>query len=186
MYATAGNLSIFDPQSGLIWITASGKDKSKLKTQDFVTLELSSGKLVGENEGRPSAETSIHQAIYRNFPNIRTCLHVHTPTSCILEFGLNSSKTQDWVVLPNIEILKAFGNFNENPNLSMMVLYNHGNVPKIASEFEQAILQKSMDLPFFLIENHGVTVWGRNVAEANKHLEAAEFIFQVMVGRKNS
>jgi len=36
MYATAGNLSILDPESGVIWITASGKDKGKLENTDFL------------------------------------------------------------------------------------------------------------------------------------------------------
>ena len=40
------------------------------------------------------------------------------------------------------------------------------------------------DVPFFLIENHGITVWGKNVWDANKNLEASEFVLQVMLSRK--
>nr|HNI27564.1 class II aldolase/adducin family protein [Leptospiraceae bacterium] len=39
------------------------------------------------------------------------------------------------------------------------------------------------DVPFFLIENHGLTVWGKDVKDANKNLEAAEFVMQVFAVR---
>lgn len=184
MYATAGNLSVYDPQSGLVWITASGKDKSSLSEQDFVSLDLLTGNVIGEDMGRPSAETSIHQVIYKNFPEAFACLHVHTPASCILEFGLNRKESTRSVKLPNTEILKAFGIFKEEPNLSLLVVHNHGNVSQIAGDLDAFIQKETLDVPFFLIENHGITVWGKSVRDANKNLEAAEFILQVMVGRK--
>jgi methylthioribulose-1-phosphate dehydratase len=46
---------------------------------------------------------------------------------------------------------------------------------------ENALRESSSDVPFFLIENHGLTVWGKSVEDANKNLEAAEFILQVML-----
>jgi methylthioribulose-1-phosphate dehydratase len=46
---------------------------------------------------------------------------------------------------------------------------------------ETALRQSSSDVPFFIIEIHGLTVWGKSVEDANKNLEAAEFVLQVMV-----
>lgn len=185
MYATAGNLSLLDPQSGLMWITSSGKDKSSLTEKDFITLNFSSGEIIGETENRPSAETIIHRTIYSLFKTSGACLHVHTPSSCILDFGLSRSNPYKRVALPNSEIIKAFGNFTEEPNLSLIVIHNFGNVSEIAKEFESVVKISGPEVPFFLIENHGVTVWGKNVRDANKNLEAAEILMQIMCGRRN-
>lgn len=184
MFATAGNLSFIDPESGVLWITASGKDKGNLKESDFLALNYSTGAILEDTENRPSAETVIHRTIYSRFKNAAACLHVHTPTSCILEFGLSTSKPTIRIQLPNTEIIKAFGNFAEEPNLSVIVVHNFGDVSKIAAEFDKACAEKTPDVPFFLIENHGITVWGKNVADANKNLEASEFILQVLLGRR--
>ncbi len=184
LYATSGNFSIFDPESGLVWITASGLDKSSLTKDDFISVDIKAGNVVGETYKRPSAEFFIHQIIYKNFLQANACLHVHTVSSCVLEYGLNRTNPIKKIPLPNLEIIKAFGNFQEEPNLSMLVVYNHGHVPKIAEDLDLYLQNDSLDVPFFLIENHGITVWGKSVKEANKNLEAVEFILEVMVARK--
>jgi len=187
MFATAGNLSVLDPESGVVWITASGRDKSKLASSDFLGVYAKTGEPIDPDSPlRPSAETSIHTNIYSLFPDSGAILHVHTPNSCILQFYLSKENPSKFITLPNTEILKAFGNFLEEPELKALVVHNHGYVPRISEEFKKVFHQKKSDVPFFLIENHGVTVWGKNVYEANKHLEAAEFILTVLVGRQSS
>jgi methylthioribulose-1-phosphate dehydratase len=101
--------------------------------------------------------------------------------SCILEFRNGISATR--FLLPNVEILKAFGDFREEPNFSTIVTFNHGSVLDISRDLENALRERPSDVPFFLIENHGLTVWGKSVEDANKNLEAAEFILQVMANK---
>lgn len=182
--ATAGNLSIFDPTSQKVWITASGIDKSQLTDENFIPISLD-GKLNLQTHYKPSAETSIHLVVYKNLPSVRACLHVHTPSSCYLEFGTSSNLPHKLVPVPNLEILKAFGDFRENPNFNMDVIYNFGEVPKIAEVLDQILQRKNLDMPFVLVENHGITVWGKNVWDANKNLEATNFLLQVLCFRKN-
>lgn len=180
MVATAGNLSVYDRASGELWITSSGKHKGRLKEDDFICMSLD-GKILKETSNKPSAETSIHQVIYRQIPSASTVLHVHTVTSCKLHFGLQKFNPTTRFLLPNVEILKAFGDFREEPNFSVIVTFNHGNVLDISRDLENALKENPSDVPFFLIENHGLTVWGKSVEDANKNLEAAEFVLQVMV-----
>jgi methylthioribulose-1-phosphate dehydratase len=47
----------------------------------------------------------------------------------------------------------------------------------------EAILTRQPDLHGFLIRGHGLYTWGRDVAEAKRHLEILEFLFE-MIGRK--
>ena len=73
-----GNLSAkLSDQS--FWITASGKSKGNLQIDDFVRMNLKGEVIESPNtNNRPSAETSIHQAIYSLFPNANACYHVHS------------------------------------------------------------------------------------------------------------
>ena len=182
MFATAGNLSVFDRKKKAIWITASGKDKSSLTKKDFISIHSESEKFNSKTE-KPSAETPIHKVIYEKFQNANAILHVHTPVCCTINFGVSRKNPVITYRLPNIEIIKAFGNFNENPDLKMTVVYNFGNVGDISQAFRDTLTDKGSDVPFFLIQDHGITVWGKDVREANKNLEAAEFILQVMASR---
>jgi methylthioribulose-1-phosphate dehydratase len=183
MFATAGNLSIFDEKTQTVWITASGKDKGNLTYKSFLPVALHSGEPVHKTQNRPSAETSIHLAIYSTIPNVSCVLHVHTPSSTILYYNLSRENPFGYFPIPNLEMLKAFGDFTENPYFEFLSLYNYGNVKDIAYLLKQRIITASLQVPFFLIENHGLTVFGKDIYDANKNLEAAEHVLQVMVQR---
>jgi methylthioribulose-1-phosphate dehydratase len=184
MFATAGNLSIYDSESGLMWITASGKDKSKLTPDDFISVSLATGETLGDSSNKPSAETSIHISLYNSIHDARAILHVHTENSCVLEFGLSQKNEKSYATLPNTEIIKAFGDFKEEPNFKMLVTHNFSDVPKIANLVKSEFDTNKPEVPFFLIENHGLTVWGKSVYEANKNLEATDFLMKVMARRQ--
>ncbi len=183
MFATAGNLSVRDPsESGVFWITASGKHKGELGSNDFLPIHVSNGSVQKDIDGlKPSAETSIHQSIYSCNPNAHAALHVHTLESNLLDFGLKPDEPVKEVGIPPIEIIKAFGIWDERPKLTMPVFYNFGSVPKIANEIKTYFQTKGLPkVPFLLIEGHGPTVWGDSIMAANRHLEAVSFLFQVM------
>lgn len=198
MFATAGNLSIRSVTNpSQIWITASGKDKGNLNLTDFVCVDIFTSEIVKNSlqtlpnesdsplhnatKNKPSAETSIHQAVYQFSSTISAVLHVHTLSSNLLVYSVSSQEKFKLVDIPNIEIIKAYGIWNENPNLKMAVFYNFGNVKDIAESI-QLFFAENPDymLPFILVEGHGPTVWGNSILEANRHLEATAFLFDVM------
>ena len=178
MYATSGNLSIRENSSNEIIITASGKNKGELAASDFLILNRNTGKPSVPSNNKPSAESAIHLAIYQAFPDSGAVIHVHTPESAALSYNMRDSEPCRTIPLPNLEMLKAFGNFTENPELSFLSLYNYGDVQKIADCFSKHAHRS--EVPCFIIEHHGITVWGKNVAEANKNLEATQHILQVL------
>ena len=187
MFATAGNLSVRSITPSQFWVTASGKNKGNLQEKDFVCLDLESlemvrNSLAGDNFfNKPSAESSIHRSIYCNFPEVHSVLHVHTLASNLLHFDLLPSEGYRLIPIPNIEIIKAFGIWEEKPNLEMAVFYNFGAVKQIAEQIADFLKKKpDYKLPFVLVEEHGPTVWGNNIDEANRHLEATAFLLDVM------
>ncbi|GBF51979.1 methylthioribulose-1-phosphate dehydratase [Leptospira ryugenii] len=182
MFATAGNLSFRSEDRSSFWITASGKNKSRLDERDFVNVEVSSRQLLFAEEGqRPSAETSIHQVLYKHVEKANSILHVHTLASNILQYGVSKEETYKMVSLPNIEIIKAFNIWEEKPNLQVVVFYNFTNVNQISESIEQFLISHPQyPLPWVLVEEHGPTVWGNSIEETNKHLEAVAFLLDVM------
>ncbi|HEY9892755.1 MAG TPA: methylthioribulose 1-phosphate dehydratase [Candidatus Sericytochromatia bacterium] len=181
MVGTAGNLSARMPD-GSFWITASGRNKGHLSTDDFLRLAID-GKVLEQPslETRPSAETSIHQAIYSLFPDAQACYHVHS-----IEANLVSHFSEgDALPLPPLEMLKGLGVWEENPtNVAMPVFANHLEVPRIASEICDRFRTASPPINALLIRNHGVTVWASSPEGATNYLEVAEYIFRYIVAAR--
>jgi methylthioribulose-1-phosphate dehydratase len=180
MVGTAGNLSARMPD-GSFWITASGRNKGQLNNGDFI--RIAPNGIVLEQplpDVRPSAETSIHQAIYSLFPDAQACYHVHS-----IEANLVSHFTEgDTLPLPPLEMLKGLGIWEENPKVVMPVFTNHSEVPRIASDICKRFQTASPPMSVLLIRNHGVTVWASSLEGARNYLEVAEYIFRYMVAAR--
>ena len=71
----AGNISVFDPESGYFLITPSGIDREKLTTPDICVLDLHLHQIEG---GKPSSESLMHAACYRAREDIRAVVHTHS------------------------------------------------------------------------------------------------------------
>ncbi|NEQ28677.1 MAG: methylthioribulose 1-phosphate dehydratase [Microcoleus sp. SIO2G3] len=180
MVGTAGNLSTRLPD-GSFWITASGRNKGQLGISDFIRIAPDGTVLEQPSpDVRPSAETSIHQAIYSLFCDAQACYHVHS-----IEANLVSHFTDgDALPLPPLEMLKGFGVWEENPIVAMPVFTNHLEVPRIASDIRERFQAESPPLNALLIRNHGVTVWASSPEIAHNYLEVAEYIFRYMVAAR--
>lgn len=187
MVGTAGNLSARMPD-GSFWITASGCPKGQLTTDDFVLMTLDTCKGEGclaptqpNPHRRPSAETSIHAAIYRLFPDVQACYHVHSiEANLVSRFVIG-----DALPLPPLEMLKGLGVWEENPQVAMPIFANHLEVSRIASEICTRFKVTMPQVPALLIRDHGVTVWASSLEGASNYLEVAEYIFRYMVADRN-
>lgn len=180
MVGTAGNLSARMPD-GSFWITASGRSKGQLSTDDFIRI-APDGTVLEQPlpDIRPSAETSIHQVIYSLFPEAQACYHVHS-----IEANLVSGLTDgDALPLPPLEMLKGLGIWEENPNVAMPVFANHFEVPRIARDIQERFQAELPPMNALLIRNHGVTVWASSQEEARNYLELSEYIFRYMVAAR--
>jgi methylthioribulose-1-phosphate dehydratase len=181
MLGTAGNLSARQP-NGSFWITASGCAKGELTSDQFVQMSLD-GQLLYQpvSTSTPSAETSIHQAIYQLFPDVMVCYHVHSVFANLVS---RLSET-DFIQLPVIEMLKGLGIWEANPTVNLALFPNHLQVPQIGVEMLTRFREKPPKIPACLIRDHGVTVWGTSLNEVRNRVEVMEFIFQYMITAKS-
>jgi methylthioribulose-1-phosphate dehydratase len=187
MMGTAGNLSARMPD-GNFWITASGSPKGQLTTDDFVFMTLDTSKdgaslalTQPHLHKRPSAETSIHAAIYRLFPDAQACYHVHSIEANLVSLFVSG----DALPLPPLEMLKGLGIWEENPQVTMPIFNNHLDVSEIADEIRACFQVTIPQVQALLIRNHGVTVWASSLEDASNYVELAEYIFRYMVTKRN-
>lgn len=171
---TSGNLSIKVTDSPVSFlVTASGKDKSKSTPEDFILVD-EQGRPIEETMAKVSAETGLHAEVYKR-TNAGCCLHVHTVDNNIISelYG-----DQGQVVIRNQELIKAFGFWEQNAQLTIPIIDNPADLTELAALFGNAI---DPQVPGVLIRNHGITAWGKDGFEAKKHLEAFEFLFSYQV-----
>ena len=173
---TAGNLSAKENDQSF-WITASGQSKGSLREQQFIQIGLDGTIVEQKDRYKPSAETSIHTAAYRLFPNIQSCLHVHMVEG---NWVCDDHPQSNWIPLPHIEMLKGFG-WKGGP-AHILVTDNHDHVPNIAQDMLYMFNQPHdfFVIPGFLIRGHGVTAWGSSIEEARNRIELLSFIFSYM------
>ena len=167
---TSGNLAIRvsdDPLTFLV--TASGRDKRKRTDEDFVLVDAT-GQLMGEQTGKPSAETLLHVEIF-NKTNATCSLHVHTVDNNVIS-ELYSANGH--VTFTGQEIIKALGYWEETASVRIPIIENHADIPTLARAFAPHV---TGDAGAVLIRNHGITVWGETPAAAKRYLEAYEFLF---------
>ncbi len=85
VHGTAGNMSVRDPETGLIAISPSGIPYPRVTTADVVLVN-EEGEIV-EGNRKPSSETPLHTMIMRARPDIGAIVHTHshysTVVSCI-------------------------------------------------------------------------------------------------------
>lgn len=174
MLGTSGNLSARVTHDRLV-VTASGCDKGRLTEEDFVEVGLDDVVLAAGPGRRPSAETSIHIAVYRRCPEVQAVLHVHTPDSSLLAKGPESPSYYDFT---GFEMVKGWGLWEPDSRAHLALFDNHPDVPQIAADVERW-LDPTRAVPALVIERHGITAWGVDLVAAHRHLEVTEFLCRV-------
>jgi methylthioribulose-1-phosphate dehydratase len=167
--ATSSNFSMrLDDRHAAI--TVSGRDKGKLTEADIMVVDFDA-KAVG-SDNRPSAETLLHTQLYRRFPDIGCILHTHSHNQTVasrLYAGAGHLRLEGY------ELLKAFaGNETHETEVLVPVLPNSQDMHTLAAQVDA--LLDSRPLWGYLIDGHGLYAWGRDMAEARRHLDAFEFL----------
>jgi methylthioribulose-1-phosphate dehydratase len=174
---TSGNFSAVLSRTPLrLAITTSGIDKGLVTVQDVVEIDERGQVLAGS--GKPSAEASLHLAIARA-RGAGAVLHTHSIWSTIL----SDAAAEGGLAIEGYEMLKGLGGVATHEHQEWLPVLDNTQdwaaaVPKV-----EAILTERPDAHGFLIRRHGLYTWGRDLAEAKRHVEILEFLFEVM-GRK--
>jgi methylthioribulose-1-phosphate dehydratase len=172
--ATSGNFSVRHRESGRILITASGLDKGQLTPAGLLEIDIEGRVLSGA--GKPSAETGLHLVLYKARPQANAILHVHTVWNTLLS-GIHEAAGQ--VAIEGYELLKGLSGIATHEHAERVpILKNSQNYADLMAQLADA-LAEFPNAHGVLLSRHGLYTWGESVAEARRHLEALEFLFEV-------
>jgi methylthioribulose-1-phosphate dehydratase len=183
---TAGNFSAVLGRHPLtLLITPSGAHKSEVEAGDLLTVDgdgRPSSVPHGERTGqaaRPSAETLLHCAIVQTLA-AGAVLHTHSVASTLL--GEHFLK-QGGFRIRGYEMLKGLrGIRTHEAEEYVPVLANSQDMEELAARV-RALAAATPELHGFLLAGHGLYTWGEDLAEARRHLEIFEFLFEVVARR---
>jgi methylthioribulose-1-phosphate dehydratase len=165
--ATSGNLSARLPGDAIL-ITASGAHKGRLTGADLLCVGMD-----GIARGRtPSAETPLHLQIYRRFPEVGAVLHAHSIAATLI-----SMTAEDRIDLHGYELQKAVNGVLPEDTLTVPVFANDQDTAQLADRID-AWMERHPPIHAYLLAGHGVYTWGRTVADALRHVEALDHMFE--------
>ena len=75
--ATSGNLSVYDRETGRMYITPSSFPYMEMTPEDVMVIDLDGNILEGTH--KPSSEWRLHAEVYRAKENVNAVVHTHSP-----------------------------------------------------------------------------------------------------------
>jgi methylthioribulose-1-phosphate dehydratase len=174
--ATSGNFSVrpYADASARVLITPSGLDKGTLQPTNLIEVDAEGQVVAGS--GKPSAETALHLVLYKARPAARAIVHVHSVWNTLLS---GQSAAEGFVSLEGYEILKGLSGVTTHAHLERVPVLENTQEYFVLSSQLKDVLEKSPAAHGVLLSRHGLYTWGQSVAEARRHLEALEFLFEV-------
>jgi methylthioribulose-1-phosphate dehydratase len=172
---TSGNFSSVVSQNPLrLAITSSSVDKGLLTSDQILQIDAD-GKVV-EGLGRPSAEALLHLMVVR-LRGAGAVLHTHSVWSNIVS---DVYARDGGVKIESFEMLKGLEGVHTHEHSEWLpIIDNSQDMVALA----RSISQRLTDYPDshgFLLWRHGLYTWGRDLAEAKRHVEILEFLLEVL------
>lgn len=174
VFGTSGNFSAVTQTEPLrLAITASGMDKGALTNAQILQIGAAGEILIGT--GRPSDETQLHLAIVRE-RGAQAVLHTHSIWSTILS---DLCAESGGVNITGYEMLKGLAGVTTHEHHEWLpIIENSQDMTELAHTVAQT-LQQHPQAHAFILCRHGLYTWGRDLAEAKRHVEILEFLLEV-------
>lgn len=183
---TSSNYSVVASRDPLrLLVTVSGKDKSALGRDDFVHVDAQ-GRVADGSGKKSSAETLLHCVIAEMIPSVGAILHTHSPWGTILSgAGLRADESVGSLRIAGFEMLKGLdGITTHDTHEDVPVFANTQDMHELSDRVRKVFAGFDFTAPGrppvhgFLISRHGLYTWGRDLAEARRHIEIFEFLFE--------
>ena len=163
---TAGNVSIFNREEGLVAISPTGVNYSEL-TPEMISIVDLEGKLI---EGlKPSSELEMHMILYRNREDVNAVIHTHPVYTTVL-----ACLRQD---LPAIDYMIAVTGATK---VKCAEYASYGT--KELAENAYKAMGSSLAV---ILANHGLTTAGKDIANALNITVQVEYISNLYIKARN-
>ena len=163
---TAGNVSIFNREEGLVAISPTGVNYSELTPEMISVVDLN-GKLI---EGlKPSSELEMHMILYRNREDVNAVIHTHPVYTTVL-----ACLRED---LPAIDYMIAVTGATK---VRCAEYASYGT--KELAENAYKAMGNSLAV---ILANHGLTTAGKDIANAFNITVQVEYISNLYIKARN-
>lgn len=142
---TSGNVSYYDREEEMLYITPSNLDYEIMTPNDIVKMDLDGN--VEESDHKPSSEWRLHAGIYKHHPRFNSVYHTHSPYA-----------TSFSVIGEGIPII-----------LVEMIPYLGGDIPLApfglpgTDDLPLSVIEPLRKRNACLLESHGVVAAGSNL-----------------------
>ena len=171
---TGGNFSVVVQKDPVLLLMApSGVDKGSLQPEQL--LVVNEFQEVLDGAGKASAETQLHLAIIHK-TGAGAVLHTHSVTGTVLS---RRHAKEGQIRLEGLEMLKGLdGIHSHDAHVDLPVVRNNQDMNVLAEEFHQQIQHLPQGI---LVEGHGLYAWGKDLQQAERHVEIIEFLLEVQL-----
>lgn len=174
---TSGNFSAVLSHDPLrLAITPRGADKGRLDPAQI--LEVDGGGRTVAGSAPPSDETRLHLAVVAA-RGAGAVLHTHSIWATLLS---EAHAAEGGLAIEGYEMLKGLEGVATHAHREWVPILENSQDWTTAATAVEAGLRERPAVHAFLIRGHGLYTWGRDLAQARRHLEVLEFLLEV-VGR---
>lgn len=160
---TAGNISIYDPDTGYMAVSPSGIPYEKVTPKDVVVMNLKGNIIDGKR--KPSSESGLHMAFFLEKPEARAVVHAHsmycTTLACA---GVNLKSVHYAIADTGVA------------TVPMVPYYTYGT-PELADAVRETL--RNTDSKALLLANHGLVAYGDSIEKAFAIAMTCEWCAQV-------
>jgi methylthioribulose-1-phosphate dehydratase len=173
---TSGNFSSLISRDPLRFcVTASGNAKGDLRVGNL--LEVDAAGRVVSGTGKPSAEAQLHLTLYMLLPEARSVLHTHSVWGTILS---DEFFEQGAIEIKGYEMLKGLAGVQTHEHSEVVPIIENSQDYVALSHVIENVIRENKNIHGIYLRRHGLYTWGNSIAEARRHVEIFEFLFEVL------
>ena len=193
LLGTSGNLSAVVRREPLqLAITASGIDKGQLIPKQILMVDekahIISEHPPGESPGfirssdknqtvyKPSDESFLHIGIVKQ-RGAGAVLHTHSVWNTILS---EVHAGERGIQIEDYEMLKGLDGVRTHQHSEWLPIIENSQDMRALAETVSSVLERHPQAHGFLIKRHGLYSWGKDLAEAKRHVEIFEFLLETL------
>lgn len=158
--AAGGNVSARAPGASSFLITATGFSLREPPPATVVEVDMEGHPLDGGSEKRPSKETGMHAAVYRNRPQAAAVIHCH-PAYLVAYSSLGQP-----LPMPTVTALALLGFVPAVPTA-------WSGSPQLHRAVDAA-LEEHPEAPAVILQHHGLIAFGGDLEEAFNRVDLVE------------
>jgi methylthioribulose-1-phosphate dehydratase len=119
----------------------------------------------------------LHLTIYRMLKNTGAILHTSSVWGTILSdvfYENGAIEFEDYEILKNLKGVKT------PARREILPVVENSQDPIALSHVVENVIRENPKIHGILLRRHGLYTWGETVAEAKRHIEVFEFLFEVL------